>query len=339
VRSSGCSRSASPPRSALVDPVSASSVLLPEATPASRAVTRLLTQTGLVYISGKGGAGKTTVAAALGLIAAGLARRTVICELAGADQLARGFDARRQADGRARLANGLWSLSVDAQQALRDWLRRQPGGAATDAVLHRSHAFAHFVAAAPGAKELITIGKLVDLATGGETGFDLVIVDGPATGHALGMLGAPRTIGEAVPVGPIGAQARVLHETLADPCETAYVGVSLPDDMSVRETLALERGLIEELDRRLDLIVVDGLYPDRFSDDDAEAITAATRRGEARRLLEPVLAQHRRARRQAEHVRWLRDHTDAPLVTLPFVFSSELGPTAYTQLARELIDG
>ena len=96
-----------------------------------------------------------------------------------------------------RALPGLWSLSVDPQEALEEWLRRQPGGAAAVAVLTRSEAFAHFVAAAPGAKEIVTIGKAIDLARQTESpDFDLVVADAPSTGHALGMLDAPRTIGE-----------------------------------------------------------------------------------------------------------------------------------------------
>ena len=95
------------------------------------------------------------------------------------------------------LADGLSSLSVDPQDALEEWLRRQPGGAAAVALLTRSAAFAHFVAAAPGAKELVTIGKTIDLARPVEApAFDLVVADAPSTGHALGMLASPRTVGE-----------------------------------------------------------------------------------------------------------------------------------------------
>jgi hypothetical protein len=114
-------------------------------------------------------------------------------------------------------------------------------------VLSRSPAFAHFVAAAPGAKKPITIGKLLNFAG------VLVVIDAPSTGHALGMVAAPSAVGESAPRGPVGAQARLLHEVLADPRTTGYVGVSLPGEMSVREVLELDRGVRDALGRGLDL--------------------------------------------------------------------------------------
>jgi anion-transporting ArsA/GET3 family ATPase len=103
----------------------------------------------LVFVTGKGGAGKTTVAAALGLAAAARGCRTMVCDLAGSGQLARAFGTRAAAAGATAIGECLWSLSVDPQRALEEWLRRQPGGAAAVAVLTRSSAFEHFVAAAP----------------------------------------------------------------------------------------------------------------------------------------------------------------------------------------------
>jgi anion-transporting ArsA/GET3 family ATPase len=283
----------------------------------------------LVYVTGKGGAGKTTVAAALGLAAAGRGRHAVVCDLAGSSGLARAYGAGEH--GEARLADRLTALSIDPQEALEEWLRRQPGGAAAVAVLTRSRAFAHFVAAAPGAKELVTIGKVVDLAETRPAG--LVVADGPSTGHALGMLAAPRTVGEVAPLGSVGAQARLLRDFLGDPEEAGYVGVALPEEMAVSEVLQLERELPGAAGRELDLIVVDALYPDRFDDEEAERLAAVAGRSAAVRV---ALAHHRRARAQAEHVRRLREEAAAPVVTLPHLFVPRLGPREYARLASAL---
>jgi len=198
------------------------------------------------------------------------------------------------------------------------------------AVLGHSAGFMRFVDAAPGAKEIVTIGKAVDLARSSD---DLVIVDGPATGHALGMLSAPQTIGRVATAGPVGAQARAVHEFLADPERTDYVGVALPEEMPVHELLDLDAGLQQTMGRGLDLVVVDGVYPDRFSDAEAERLRDLADIGAVR----AALSMHRVARAHAEHVRRLRRDVSAPVITLPFVFVTELGAAEYERLGRRLL--
>ena len=266
----------------------------------------------VVYVTGKGGAGKTTVAAALALAAAAEGRRAVVCEVGGCHQLAS-------------------SLSVAPRDALTEWIRTQPGGAVAAAVLSRSPAFAHFIDAAPGAKEVLTIGKVVDAARTGD--YDVVVVDAPSTGHALGLLAAPGTIAEMASHGPVARQARELHEYLCDADRTSYVGVSLPEEMSVRELLELESGLQRTLDRRLDLVVVNAMYPDRFTDAEAQTLLELAPRDASGRL-DAALDEHRKARAHAARADWLRDRITAPVVALPFLFCAEIGPPEYQRLAR-----
>ena len=302
----------------------------------------LLRDRRLLYVTGKGGVGKTTVAAALGLAAAEAGRRTIVCEVAEQDRVSRAF--RRQGvvpETEVELAENLWAITIDPQRALEEWLARQVGGTGLR-VLARSSAFQYFVAAAPGAKELITIAKAWELAQtarwdrSGQT-YDLVVVDAPASGHGLAMLTTPRTFGEIARVGPIRRQAYKVRDLLADPEQTGYVAVALPEEMPVNETLELERRLPEAVGAGLEAIVVNGMWPERFTVAEAEALRASNGLPpRAVAAVQAALTAHERARAQRTHLRRLRRAASARVVTLPYLFESELGLPEYEKLAAGL---
>jgi hypothetical protein len=278
----------------------------------------------LTFVTGKGGAGKTTVAAALGLSYAGAGQRTLVCELDGLARVPRALGVE-PGGLETRLRPRLWSISIDAEGALNEWLTGKIGRAA--ALLRRSSAFGYFVAAAPGAAELVELGKAIDLARGGR--YDRVIVDGPATGHALAMLATPGTFARVAGHVPIGEEAAGLERFLRE--STAYVGVTLPEPMAIPELLELEAALPETIGRGLDEIVVDSVHPVRFTDAEAEQVAAVAGSG-----LEPVLVEHRRAVRQREQVERLRAAARAPVRTLPFVFAYSTGGELLERLVAEL---
>jgi anion-transporting ArsA/GET3 family ATPase len=304
----------------------------------------LLRDRRLLYVTGKGGVGKTTVAAALGLAAAHAGRRTIVCEVAEQDRVSRAFQRQGVVpETEVQLADNLWAITIDPQRALEEWLGRQLGGVGLR-VLARSSAFQYFVAAAPGAKELITIAKVWELAQierwdRRARTYDLVVVDAPSSGHGLAMLTTPRTFGEIARVGPIRRQAYRVRDLLGDPERTGYLAVALPEEMPVNETLDLERRLPEAVGIGIEAIVVNALWPERFSAADAEALRAASTDGRApgaAAALRAALSAHGRARSQRSHLRRLRRATSARVVTLPYLFQSELGLPEYERLARDL---
>jgi anion-transporting ArsA/GET3 family ATPase len=279
----------------------------------------------LLFVTGKGGVGKTTVSATLALKAAAAGKRTIVCEVAEQERMPELFGGRAGGHDEIELEERLWHISVSPERAKEEWLRYQLRSGTLAGVLGHSRLFQYLTAAAPGLTELVTMGTVWDLAqlrrrTGRGSPYDLVIVDAPATGQALAMLRAPRTFAEVARLGPIHRQAGIIDRFLSDRRVTGRVAVALAEEMPVNETLDLRREV------RLDAVYVNGVYPERFTRAEAEEMAALDGRGspEARAALRAALAEHRRARAQRRELRRLRRGVDAPVRTLPYVFRPEL---------------
>jgi anion-transporting ArsA/GET3 family ATPase len=235
----------------------------------------------LVVVTGKGGVGKTTIAAAIGLLAAQRGKRVIIVEVGDQTRLPELFGhPPGQAGAESRLQERLSSISIDPDRALLEWLQTL-GGRVSGRLLASSGTFQYFAAAAPGAKEIVSMVKIWELTQSRRwqrraAGYDLVVLDAPATGNALGMLGSPQTFGAIARVGPVAGQAEHVRDLLQAPERTAFVAVAMPTDMAVTEALELQDGLRAKLGRTLDTVVVNALLPQRFSAAELRLIDSAS---------------------------------------------------------------
>jgi len=300
----------------------------------------------LVFVTGKGGVGKTTVAAALGLAAARRGKRTIVCEVARQERMSRVF--RREGVGWAEseLAESLYAISIDPQQSLEEYLEDQIGSRRLAHLLFHNRIFEYFTMAAPGVRELVTIGKVWELAQlerrrSKDTPYDLVIVDAPATGHGLATLRAPRTFRDIARVGAISRQAQHIDTFITDSRQTGVVVVALPEEMPVNETVEFRGRLAEEMGMTIDAVVVNGLFPERFTVDDAERIEAVNGNHGSDAVasaLRAALWEEHRARDQRSQLRRLKRELDGggEVLTLPYLFEPELDLDSFERLSGEL---
>jgi len=297
----------------------------------------------VVFVTGKGGVGKTTVSVALGLKAAAEGKRVIVCEVASQENASRIFDHAEVGFHEVEMEENLWSISIDPDESMREYVLLQLKVRAMRDMLFRSKIFTYLAAATPGLKELVTIGKIWELAqldrkVKSGRKYDLVIVDAPATGHGIGFLQTPRTFAAIARVGPIHSQAKQLDRLITDHEHTGTAIVALPEEMPVNETAALEHDLRTEVGVAVDRVYMNALYPERFSKEEAAKLEqlAAAEDGTLAAAAGAAVSEHGRARSQRAQLARLRRRVETPVKTLPFLFEPEIGVEGARELSKRL---
>ena len=304
----------------------------------------------LLFFTGKGGVGKSTVAAATALLAAGHGKRVLLVEVDAKGSLTDLFEQPPVGFEPREVHPGVVAMSMDTEASLREYLKlnlKMP-------VLGRLGPLARvleFVAnAAPGVKEILTVGKIcweVREILDGTSDVDLVVVDAAATGHIVAQLGAADTIRDLVDVGPVRAQTEWMSEILADPDVTAVNVVTTPEEMPVAETIELLGRVRSELDVPLGAVVVNRVLPELFTRADEEVFealrepeAAAVISGRAGPGATAVLDGARLAvslrRTRAVYLQHLLDTVDLPLLYVPYQFVRTHGLRVTSMVAEAL---
>jgi anion-transporting ArsA/GET3 family ATPase len=288
----------------------------------------------LVIVTGKGGVGKTAVAAALAHALAGAGRRTLAVEVGGG-RLATLLGAAALTSTPARIAPRLHAAAVEPEAALGDFVESMLRVRVLARRLLRSTSFQVLAAAAPGLAEYLvlqTLGRWLDERRRGRRAWDVLVVDAPASGHSLPLLQAPRTLGALARLGPVGDGLARIESILVDPATTLVCLVALPEELAVRETIDLHCELTAS-GLPVAPPIVNGLPPRRFSPADEQALEAATGDHPFVRAARFALARRREAVAQVHALR--RRLAVAP-VLLPFLPAGAEDPTALARLEHTL---
>jgi anion-transporting ArsA/GET3 family ATPase len=300
----------------------------------------------LLFVTGKGGVGKSTVAAGISLLAAHAGKRTLVCEVDAKGNLADFFETGPLAFKPRQVQPSLWAMAMNTEESLKEYLSLQLKLPLLSRIGPLARTFDFVATAAPGVKEILTVGKLTWEVR--EDNYDLVVVDAPATGHIVGQLRAPEAIRELVSVGLVREQTGWMTELLTDAATTGVVIVASPEEMPVTESLEL----IDRLaDTKVDVaaVVVNRVLPELFARGE-EAIFERLERDETTELLSsvvsgpagPVIEAARLAvtlrRTRAEHLARLRAGVEAtlPILYLPELFTRSHGMRATTVVAERL---
>ena len=218
----------------------------------------------LIFFMGKGGVGKTTLSVALALTAEMMGKRVLLTEIGDSSGIERYFDVAP--DIRPKQASSsLWIARVDPKDELTAYLRFHMKAGFIANRITQSRLFDYFLAATPGLKEIMTLGRIwrweKAIDTAGRPAYDIVIVDAPATGHGLSLLRLPKMLVEMIRVGPIAAQVHEVQNLLLNPAQTALTLVALPEELPVNETLEMISIAQDEVGISVQAVFVNGVYP------------------------------------------------------------------------------
>ncbi len=303
----------------------------------------------LIIFAGKGGVGKTSLSAAVGLAHAKRGRRTLLVELGGTEQIPPLFgrpDPSGYTPARLSAKLPLWSCRVTPKEALAEYGVMKLKFKRLYKMVFENQFMSRLLDWVPGMTELLLMGKIWFLEQErdrlGRPAWDRIVIDAPATGHGVSLLALPQVILEAVQSGPLAADTRPIRQMLVDSTRTVVHLVCLPEELPVRETLDLAARIRGDLRLKIGSCFMNKVWPEALEGTQERAFDAFRRAARGRDpdldgLLARVQSVRRRQAVQRHHIKLLHEGLrDTPLVEVPILFRGKIGPRELDILSHHM---
>jgi anion-transporting ArsA/GET3 family ATPase len=288
-----------------------------------------------LFVTGKGGVGKTTVSGALALAFAARGKRVLVCMCNTKERLSAILGTRTIPDTVISVGTNMWAVNISPERALEEYGAMVLKVRAVANAVFENKYTKTFFRAVPGLYEWAMLGKAwfhtTETREDGSPRYDVVLFDAPATGHGADMLRVPKVILDVVPPGILRRDAETAWALFQDPKRSGVVLVTLPEEMPVTETLELVETIRGELRLPIQKLVINGVIPPLLTPEERESLLAdpslleiAALTSSAGTSYSAIVAGARRSARervQAESLAKLQRETDIPAIMLPFLFA------------------
>lgn len=308
----------------------------------------------LIFVMGKGGVGKTTVSVALAGVAERMNKKVLLVELGDTDSIGRLYHDQPLTEVPRKLSQSIWGARVNSKAEMEAYTRAHVVPKFIANKIIRSRLFEYLFDATPGLKEVMSLGRLwrwekenVMPGTTKEShphvsnshvsgkevsgkAFDLIIVDAPATGHAMSLLRLPEILINMIRVGPLVKQIKGLQHLLKNQKKTSLVLVSLPEELPVNETIEFYSMAKDTLEMPVVGTFVNCVYPSVFSQNELKQFESIKNMFQDRSfapeklLIASTESLLRRQSLQKTHIKKIFEKADSRVLKIPFRFTNDL---------------
>ncbi|MFZ2631701.1 MAG: ArsA family ATPase [Desulfosalsimonadaceae bacterium] len=288
----------------------------------------------VIFVLGKGGAGKTTATVALGMAAQRMNKRVLLVEIGDSDTLGSICLNRTLSETPEEISSNLWGARVHPKAELEAYIHAHVSSGFIARKIIRSRLFSYLFDATPGLKEVMSLARIwrweKETNKDAEPRFDLIIVDAPATGHALSLLRLPEQLIRMIRVGPVANQIRELQRLLKNPQKTCLVLVTLPEELPVNEAMEFYSAADDELEMPVAVTLINCVYPSYFTQNELNQINAlkdALKKhpgSPGNAMLDSALRLVRRRDMQQKYIDQIQARTLGRMKEMPFYFTNDL---------------